>query len=330
MLTAYALHEKQMVSLPRDQIESRLGDIVWIDLNQPTPEEEKYIENLCRVDIPTQEEMAALELSNRLYEENGAYFFTVTIVTHVDTEEPSNKPYTFVLNQQRLITVRYAQTQPFKIVTDRILKRRDFVAIDPKLIALGLFEAMVNRLADVLEKNDRTIDAISKSIFRSSNGDPEGKTPKNEVNLFGAIRATGIEGDVISKVKESLVSLSRLVSYIKQIEFFPHESDENQRVRTLALDISALNDHAGFLSNKITFLLDATLGMIGIEQNAIIKIFSIAAVIFLPPTLVASIYGMNFKHMPELEWYYGYPMAIVMMVLAGYLPYRFFQYKKWL
>ncbi|MEI7669355.1 MAG: CorA family divalent cation transporter [Pseudomonadota bacterium] len=252
------------------------------------------------------------------------------MLTHADSKEPENKPYTFVLTDKKIITVRYADTQPFSVLAERLQKNELLIDDNPKLIAIGLFEAITNRLADILEQKGKKIDEISKHIFRSKKFFSEEKINPKDLNLEETICDTGIEGDALSNVKESLVSMSRLISFVKQSRFLEKDSEEEHRMEILAVDISSLSDHATFLANKVTFLLDATLGLIAIQQNGIIKIFSVAAVIFLPPTLVASIYGMNFKHMPELDWIYGYPLAIFIIILAAYLPYRFFKFKNWL
>ena len=145
------------------------------------------------------------------------------------------------------------------------------------------------------------------------------------------LRAIGREGEITSKARESAHSLGRLLT------FLIHAANERKevkplqaRIRTAARDVTSLTDHATFLSGKIVFLLDATLGSINIQQNDIIKIFSVAAVVFLPPTLIASIYGMNFRHMPELEWWYAYPLALALMVVAAIVPYLYFKRRGWL
>lgn len=331
MITAYASIDNQIVAIEMADIPANLEHILWIDLNSPTQEEEHSIENWLGIDIPTREEMAALELSNRLYQEDEAAYLAITLVTHADSEEPENKPYIFVLAQNTLVTVRYADTQPFRAYTSRLIKTKIPGSLRPALILIGLLEAIVNRLADILEGNGTKIDQISKHIFRQKVlRSSEGNASKEaSLNLYAAIQRNGIEGDMISKVKESLVSLSRLVGYSRQVALLT-EAGDKERMKTLALDITALNEHASFLSAKTEFLLDATLGMIAMQQNSIAKILSVAAVIFLPPTLVAGLYGMNFIHMPELSWKWGYPMAIGFMLASAYLPYRFFKYRGWL
>ena len=167
---------------------------------------------------------------------------------------------------------------------------------------------------------------VSKGIFQSNDSRQERSRHHREY-----LEAIGRTGDLISDIRDSIMTLDRAVGYYSQ-HLVRQEKTEEQRARlkTITRDLHSISDHAGFLSGKITLLLDATLGMIGIEQNGIIKIFSVAAVVFLPPTLVASIYGMNFRIMPERDWPFGYPLAIGLMVLSALLPYWFFKRKGWL
>ncbi len=204
---------------------------------------------------------------------------------------------------------------------------------------LGLLEAIIDRLADVLERVGNEIDGVSREVFRakSANASQTGKSRKGKAaevttDLQGLIEQIGRKGDLLTAARESLVSISRLVAYHAALEAPVRKGakDTRQRIKLLQRDAGSLGDHAQFLQDKINFLLDATLGLINLEQNQIIKIFTVASVAFLPPTLVASIYGMNFQSMPELNWAIGYPMALGVMVLSALLPFLFFKRKGWL
>jgi magnesium transporter len=191
---------------------------------------------------------------------------------------------------------------------------------------VALLEAIVDRLADILERAQREVDSISREIFKVEEA-PTGQ----KHSLHKMLQLIGRKGEVSSNLRDSLVSLQRLAGFL--LPTLTQQSDDRElrgRVKTLARDLQSLTDHSSFLSQKITFLLDATLGVITIEQSNIIKIFSIAAGVFLPPTLIASIYGMNFRHMPELDWVLGYPLAALLMLLSGALPYWFFKRRGWL
>jgi magnesium transporter len=192
-------------------------------------------------------------------------------------------------------------------------------------IFLGLMETVIDRLSDILEMIGRELDNTSKSIFQKTSAN------HNDTAGFQAVLvALGRYGDLNGKLRESLLSLSRVFSYMLLSGGKYKDDSHKEALETYAKDISSLTEHATYVSNRVNLLLDATLGMVNIEQNTIIKIFSVAAVVFLAPTLIASIYDMNFEHMPELEWLLGYPFAVGLMILSAILPYLYFKKKGWL
>ena len=251
---------------------------------------------------------------------------TATLPARTDTDDLLMAPVTFVLFSDKLITVRYHEPRAFKTFPQRAAKV-GLGCTNGEAVLTALLEAIVDRLADILERAQRDVDAISHAIF-----DIDVRKPSDETqNLNGVLRQIGRKGDLSSNIRDSLLSLQRLTGFFGQLTTQRRsDKDLRGRVKTLSRDVQSLTDHSSFLSQKITFLLDATLGMINIEQNNIIKIFSIAAGVFLPPTLIASIYGMNFVYMPELKWPLGYPLAFVLMVLSALLPYWYFKRRGWL
>jgi magnesium transporter len=300
-------------------------DAVWIDLLNPTQEEEEKIERALKLDVPTREEQQEIEASSRLYQEDGAYFMTATLLYQPEQGEPSTTPVTFILVGQRLVTVRYAQPRAFSIYVARC-NRADPDLKSGTTVLIGLLETIVDRLADFIERIQAEVEGLSHSIFEIKGG-----AASRQRRFDVMLRAIGREGEITSKARESAYSFGRLLTFLAHAVNERKELKPLQaRVRTAARDVTSLTDHATFLSGKIIFLLDATLGMINIQQNDIIKIFSVAAVVFLPPTLLASIYGMNFHHMPELDWWFAYPLALILMVLAAVLPYVYFKRKGWL
>jgi magnesium transporter len=310
-------------------------DAVWIDLVEPTANEESRVEGVLGIDIPTREELAEIEASSRLYQEDGAVFMTANLIRRGENDEPESSPVTFIIKDQTLITVRYHHPQAFPAYVKRAMKPQS-TPMNGWGILISLLEAVVDRAADHLERAGQIVDDTSKKTFgakRTLSGVHK-QNPRKSVNLQELIENIGEEGDFVSKMRESLVSIGRAVAFMQAIidqQFDKKQAKENVgRIKILQRDIVSLTDHATFLSGKISFLLDAVLGLISIEQNGIIKIFSVAAVVFLPPTLVASIYGMNFAFMPELQWQLGYPLAIGMMIMSAVLPYYYFKGKGWL
>jgi magnesium transporter len=298
---------------------------VWIDLVKPTADEDKAVERLAGIAVPTREDMQEIEISSRLYIENGARYMTATLMCHSDTDMPRTTAVTFILAGHRLVTVRYDTPKPFPLVENK-LARSCSPNISGEMVLMELLDAVIDRCADILERCGAEIDQVSHDIF-----EPESERHGHAKQYSQILIAIGRKGDLTSKVRESLVSIGRLVAFLSAVmEGVKWSKDMREQLKTMQRDVSSLTDHASYLSNKITFVLDAMLGVVNLEQNNIIKLFSVMAVVLMPPTLIASVYGMNFKAMPELEWSFGYPMAIVMMVLAAIGPYFIFRWKKWL
>ena len=300
--------------------------VVWADLVSPTKEEEAAIERWIGVGVPTRDEMNEIEISSRLYTENGAFFMTATLPAQAGETGQTMGPVSFVLARDRLVTVRYHEPRAFHTFPARA-ETNDLNCTDGRSVLVGLLEAIVDRLADLLEIASHDVIEMANQIFHPT----ERNASKRGLGFQLTLRKIGRKEEFISNIQDSLVSLQRLSGFLGAAAL-PAKDDRDlkTRVKTLSRDIQSLSSHAESLSQKITFLLDATLGMINIQQNDIIKIFSIAAVVFLPPTLVASAYGMNFEFMPELKWFFGYPFAIVLMVVSAVLPYLYFKSKGWL
>ncbi|HEX6001276.1 MAG TPA: magnesium/cobalt transporter CorA [Hyphomicrobiaceae bacterium] len=302
---------------------------VWLDLYNPTHEEDSCVEQALGLSLPSREEMQEIEMSARLYNEGGAEFMTITAITMLDSDEPVTTPITFVLKGANLATIRYAEPAAFRSVVARGQRPGAVACTTGEQLMLSLIEALIDRMADTLERVAAETDAISRSVFRhkSQNG-----RPSKQRDLAATIEQIGSNGDLLTKLRESLVSINRLLTYHSAVEGEDKRTrkEVQARIKSLHRDAVALSDQSNFLSNKTQFLLDATLGLINLEQNQIIKIFSIVAVVLMPPTLVASIYGMNFAHMPELNWTLGYPAALLLMAVAAVIPYLWFKREGWL
>jgi len=296
---------------------------LWVDLYKPTHEEREWIGRDLALDLPNLEEMREIEPSDRLYQEGGASFMTATVIYQADDPNPKSDAITFILAGTRLVTLRHVDPRPIAAFAQRFMKHPGPCEGGDDLL-LGILEAFVDRLADILERVGLDLDGVSRRIFDEEGG-AEGRR-----DLRRVLKDLGRYDDLVSTTRESLLSLSRLLRFLSQILGTPVRKDQKARMKTLGQDLQSLTEHAAFESHKINFLLDATLGVLNIEQNNIIKLFSVMAVIFMPPTMIASIYGMNFRHMPELEWYLGYPLALLLMLCAAILPYWIFKRKGWL
>lgn len=306
-------------------------DMVWLDMASPTQAFEQALEQLLSILLPTREEMQDIEPSSRLYTENGATYMTATLLLNADSDQPETTNIAFILYQGRLITIRYAEPRPFRMFQSYAEKHGQICTSGPATL-LSLLDAVIDRTAEVLEQTGVKVDAVSKRIFKRRNVTNVDTRKANavSVSLENALGDIAFYQNITSLARDSLISLSRMVSFMMLDETLTSTRENREHLKSISRDLSALSDQTNFLSNTIIFLLDASLGLISIQQNTIIKIFSVVAVIFLPPTLIASIYGMNFHFMPELGWHLGYPMALALMALAAVLPYWWFKRKGWL
>ena len=297
MLTIYDAVDGVLIK--RDGATPIGSEAVWIDLFNPTKDEDIHVEKALSISIPTREEMSEIEASSWLYQEGGGYYMTAVVLYQPDLpfEPLVAKPITFILTGSRLITVRYTEPRAFPIFVARAQKK-DAACMTGAAVLVGLLEAIIDREADRVERVQGEVDKLAQSIF-AGKGRDRTRTRRFDVT----IQMIGREGELTSRSRECLLSIDRLLTYLAHA--MSERGDEKAlraRVKTAGRDVQSLTDHIGYLSTKITFLLEATLGMINNEQNTIIKIFSVLAVALMPPTLVGTVYGMNFKHIPELEW----------------------------
>jgi magnesium transporter len=297
----------------------------WIDLEEPTHEEEKLVEKLIGHNVPTEQELAEIEPSSRLFERDGALYMTLSALRGVNEGRPTSTPIGFVLAGNRLVTVRYASPRPVVVFGDHV-RREPELARDALTVLVRLLDAFIERLADELESVGAEIERISNHIFGREVD--ERRIPAQR--LTALLTRIGRGQSLLAKIRETAVSTGRLLSFLGASD--PIRSNETARghISSLMTDVSSLVDHSGFLGDNLIFLLDAALGLISVEQNAAMKLFSWAALIFLPPTLIAGIYGMNFEHMPELDWLYGYPMALALIVAAAVLPILILKWRRWI
>ncbi|MFN6976597.1 MAG: magnesium transporter CorA family protein [Gemmobacter sp.] len=318
MLFAYRETAGRLERLAPDALEGA----VWIDLYRPQAPQVAAVRALG-VDVPTLAEMEEIELSARLYREGGLDYMTIVIPGMSETKEATTGPVTFVIGPERLVTIRHHNPRPFETYPDRAPKVGPGCA-DPDRVFLSLIEEITGRLADLLEGAGRALDAVAAQIYA------EGTAARAD-GMQDTLRAVGQQGEQISRVRLALLTIERAISYYgQQVAERPHGGALRPVVKGLMRDIQALEVHADFLSSRVALATDATLGMINLAQAQTIKIFSVLAVVFLPPTVIASAYGMNFAHMPELEWDWGYPMALGLMLASAVGTYLYFKWKRWL
>ena len=303
-----------------------LGGTVWLDLLDPSDAERSLVERATGLRVPARDDLAEIESSSRLNDENGVLSMSMPLATLDADNMPQARPMGFVLSKEHLLTVRYSELPVFAAYAAQL---NSHAAAPSSVTAfLGLLEAMVDRLADILETIRGELDTISHRVFQ-----PDGRrrTPAAaDMQLRATLRAVGRAGDRLSNLRDSLLGVQRIVHFTshRAADYVP--GNERSRLVTLQQDITSLTDYDVQLSDKVQFLLDATLGFINIEQNNSIKILTVVSIVGVPPTLVASIYGMNFKWIPELQWDYGYFYALAMIVLTAVIPLIVFKRKGWI
>ena len=330
MLTAYRLSEKGL-----EEAAGVVGvtevpaDAAWIDLRQATLEEDAAAEKFLHASLPSREETEEIEFSSRFYAEDGAVFMTASLLTGVDRGRANLAPFTVVVAGDRIVTVRYDDLRAVRQFISRAAKPGNGCTTTPAVF-LGLIEAIVDRTADVLERLSQDVDKINQDVF-SRPEDISRQNVQSGRRLETLITAIGMQGDLAAKARESLASLERLVQYAGlALPLINTKGSSRSRLKLAARDIKSLEDHVEFLSNKITFLLDATLGLINVQQNEVIRILTVATTVFFPPTLIGTAYGMNFHWMPELSWPFGYPFALLLMLVSAVAPYLYFKRRGWL
>jgi magnesium transporter len=291
---------------------------LWIDLINPTLEEDAAVERALGLSVPTREEMAELEASSRVYRENGITYATADLITNGDDALPGLEPVTFVLTDGPLVTVRYTDPRPFAMLIEKLGREPELCTSGLDMF-LNLIEAVVDRSSNILSANGARVEIIAGHVFSGGRA----------VGFEKLITKLGKAQMASARIDQSLAGLLRIFAFVGMDERV--DTDEARaHLRSLGHDADSLIAHNQSVAVAINFQLSAALGLINIEQSSIIKIFSVAAVAFLPPTLIASIYGMNFQHMPELPQPWGYPAAVVAMVVSAILPLTWFKRKGWL
>ncbi len=305
------------------------GDIFWIDLLTPDATELHFAEELCAIEMPTKDEMREIEATSRLYCEDGGRFMTTTVLSRVETDEPMIAEITFILKGRMLVTIRHTDSYSFRVFSHQLLRAQ---STNRDLVFIGLLETLVDRQADVLERFGTDLDSLSKKVFGTHHTRRGSKAADPDTDdLRDALEELGRVGDLITRQRDALVNLLRLITFAGNEDSCTGAHDSLYvPLRPVSRDVNSLSEYASFLSNKINFMLDAVLGLINIEQNDIVKVFTIMSVVFLPPTLIASIYGMNFRFMPQLDEPWGFWISIGIMVLAGIVPLIVFKIKRYI
>jgi magnesium transporter len=328
MLTIFRDRAKGMEASPAPEL---LAEAIWIDALNPTAEEKAAIEKVTGLYVSSEAELSEIESSSRFFEEDGAIYLSLPVIAQGKTPQCVTTPMGFVLSQERVISIRFAPSPPIDSVAQRLSKpgtRSNGTKPTSSAIFLSLLEALVEVMADMLEHIRTDLDGVSNRVFHQQ---IPGRGPgRSADDLQQALQIMGQINDQISRIRDSLLVFGRILPYVTQstAEWFPKEL--RPRLKTLRQDVSSLSDYDAHLIVKVQFLLDAVLGFISIAQANIIKVMTVVGVVGVPPTLIASIYGMNFTHMPELHWAWGYPAALLLILVSAVGPILWFRRRGWL
>lgn len=326
MITVYSLRSGRVVVTELMRGDMPPPDAVWIDLLSPEDNDRIFISTALGIDLPNEKDMRAIEASSRLYTESGTVYMTTDVLVGFDTPDPDLDVLLVAYAPHAVVTVRYCTPRSLDIFAQRIKNQSELIGTVQDCL-MGMLDSITDRTADIIEGLGKQVDDVSHRVFRV----PESPNVRaGEQSLNAIVRAIGRAGDSTHKIRNCVNSMTRLVTFLEAHKGEGFTAEHMVRFRALEGDLRSLSEHAQFMAHETTFLLDATLGQINIEQNNIIKIFSVVAVVFLPPTLIASMWGMNFHHMPELDWAYGYPMALILMVISAILPILFFKRRGWM
>ncbi len=316
MLMAFSLNKGALEQIAINAATDLGTEVIWVDLINPTDEERDWIRIAYAQELPTIDDLYEIEASSRFYENEYGLHISSYFLNYADSN-PENISAAFVFNGDRLFTLREEELAAFRLF--RMRGRKGLVNINnSKSILLGLFETKVENLADILERVHADLEQTSQQVLGNAEND----------DMESVLTDIATQEDINGKVRISMMDLQRMLYLLLRAGLL--NAEQSERLRDIIRDSESLIAHSSFLFDKIKFLLDTTLGFINVNQNKIIKIFSVASVMFLPPTMIASVYGMNFQIMPELSWHLGYPYALLLMVLSAALPFWYFRRRGWL
>ena len=299
---------------------------IWIDLFEPTDEERAQVEQTTGFKVPSRDHLSEVESSSRVNAVDDILYLSMPLLAHVEQGEDFPTPLGFILSAETLVTIRYTQLRPLDTVVNN-LKKEGATCRRSTEVFTRLIEAMIDAAADILERLNADLAGISKSVFRRVPAG--GRSARANLRMRSTLVNVGEAGERLSQIRETLLGLQRIVIFTSEraTEWTP--ADIKRRVKTAREDIVSLSDYELQLYGKVQFLLDAVLGFINTEQNDIFRVLTVVSVVGIPPTLIASMYGMNFKNMPELSWEYGYQWGLGLIALSVIAPIVWFKRRGW-
>ena len=327
MINAFMCKDQTLQRLTSTDSVEALRRAIWVDLENATPEEVERVQQASGLTVPTQAAIDEIETSSRLAMRDGILYLSMPLI-RIGDDGPRTTSAGFVLSPERLISVRFAPSRVFDNYAASLMhgETRDQIGLH---VFVGLLEAIIDRQADALEQVRSDLDTISHEIFAMGVNQEGGRKGEDET-LRRTLGHLGRIGDLISHVRDTQVGAARIVPYVEAMTAAWLPKELAPRLVTLRQDIASVSDFDTHLNDKLQFLLDATLGFINIAQNNVMKVMAIASVVGIPPVLIAGIYGMNFKNIPELNWAYGYLWGWGLIILTTLIPLGVFRWRKWI
>lgn len=317
--------QEEQRMLARMPASATLEDAVWIDLLGGTEAERKEVETATGLRLPTKDDIEEIETTSRVYLEDGALYVSTPVLTGNDCAKDAVTALGFVVTPRRLVTIRFSELQSFQELSASHARLK---APSSAETFLRLLEIIVDHTADALEHAGAELEGVSHAAFRSEAR--QRRQARVSAELRAALRKLGRMSDGVSHLRDSLLGLGRIAAFVHETASDADLHFAPARLNALRVDIASLNDYQGHLANKVQFLLDAMLGFISIQQNEIVKTLTVVSVVGVPPVLIAGIYGMNFRVMPELNWHLGYPFALGLIVVSGIIPLVLFKWRGWM
>jgi magnesium transporter len=303
-----------------------LKSAAWVDLIDPTPEETAAFQQAFGLHVPTMDEITEIEATSRLRAVDGALYLTAPLILAKDNELLIGVPTGFVVTEKVLLTVRPDRLPAFDAVIGEFGARDK---LEPADVFVRLLEALVDRTADLLEATARELDDASHLIFRPESP-AQSKLSRETARLRRLMIRTGRTSERMARVQYTLVCLDRMAKFTTERCREWIATGYANRLQIVSSDIASLEQYAEGLISRVQLLQDAAGGIINIDQNEVMKVLTIVSVVGVPPVLIAGIYGMNFKNMPEYDWAWGYPYALTMIVVTALLPLIWFKWKGWI
>ncbi|WP_026606845.1 magnesium transporter CorA family protein [Methylocapsa acidiphila] len=328
MLCFHSTAGKPFIKVERDAA-AIPAEVNWIDAFRPEPWEIDFLERNLGIEVPTLAQLSEIETSSRLYRDKDHLYLSSPAFYRIDGGAPHTTPLGFVLSKDILLTVRFKRLKGFDLIEGHALSQHRG-AVGGIGAFVNLLGMIIDHTADELECVSGELDRVSQDIFGTEKLSDQPVRPIEEgPHMRGVLRKLGRHADLTGKINDVLLGMARMIPYVAASGEDYLGSDSRGKLKSLHRDVDSLNDYETRLTDKIQFLLDATLGLTNVEQNNIFRVLTVVSVVGIPPTLVASMYGMNFKNMPELEWTYGYAYGLALIALSALVPIIWFKWRGW-